>query len=362
MPYYFSGTNARIFMTVGMTFDSIKQIKMWIGGEVVWDESYPDPYVSGIWQLSAGHDLMFDSTQFANGTELEVKFEIWGWGSSHRIKTESAQVVNQAVLYGRYDLEISFLTKNSAGNWVMASGGDEEPYRVLPSSSSRLASMGYDIRKYVTTLGWAAEEFGVDSQDCNVLHVNTHGATTFFWSDTNDYWYEYIFGLPNDYTHITNVYGCSTPQGAPTGSINLLDYRVAANGTGLPPFNSTAKPPINLAYFDCCSAGVTNEFAEATLYPYGNVYAGMYSSENQSSVGYAITVSASQARNVAEAFWQRLEDRYTVTEARYQAYDAYQGGNKPGNATEFMHVWGDFYARLKGVYSGSTGANYNWHT
>lgn len=247
----------------------------------------------------------------------------------------------------------------------MASGGDESPYRALPSSSSRLPIMGYDLQSYVNSLGWTAIEFGADAQDCNILHVHSHGNSSFIWSDSNDYWYEYLGWPPDGNTQRppTNIYGGSTPIAAPTGSINLYDQRVAANGSGLPPFNSTGKPPINLAYIGACSAAVDNTFADGTLYPYGNAFTGVSSwPENQSCVGYALSFKSNQTRAVNEAFWEHVKETYTVTEARVEAFDAYQGSNKPSYATDFMHVWGDYYTRLKGVYTGTAGQAPGWHT
>jgi len=361
VPPYFSGTNSRIAVTVGMTYDGLDRVEMHIGGELVWEEDYPLGFPP-ILALSDYHQTIFDSTHFPHGESVEVTVKVWGQEPSYREFSEEVPVINHAVLYGRNDLENYFLGWVDGPGWVQA-GESKAPYRSLPSSYSRLPGMGYYIEAYMKTMGWTAQQFGEATEDCNVLHVHSHGALDFFWSDSNDYWYAYP-EFPAQGHPPTNVYALSLPESPPTGSIALLAHRIAANGsaTPLPPFNTSGKPPINLVYLDTCYSGLTNDFAEATLYPYGNIYAGVSQyPEDQSCVGHAIAVQLDQSRAVNEAFWGHLEDTYTVSEARLVVFNAYSGTNKPTYATDFMHVWEDFYTRLKGVYTGTTGAESRWY-
>lgn len=75
--------------------------------------------------------------------------------------------------------------------------------------------------------------------------------------------------------------------------------------------------------------------------------------------GYTILVDAGQTRSCGQAFWGALTDGYTVDKARRDVYDAYQAV-KPADPRELMHVWGDFYTRLHGVYTGVGGRETRW--
>ncbi len=75
--------------------------------------------------------------------------------------------------------------------------------------------------------------------------------------------------------------------------------------------------------------------------------------EDQAELGYSFPFLLSQTSAVDETFWQALAQGKTADVARQLAYKAYHGSNPPADYTQFMHVWGDFYTRLHGVYTGS---------
>ncbi|MBL1152608.1 MAG: hypothetical protein D8M22_07720, partial [Armatimonadetes bacterium] len=56
------------------------------------------------------------------------------------------------------------------------------------------------------------------------------------------------------------------------GNPNVLSLRTAAIGTGLPPFNSTEKPPITIAFLDSCFAGSSHHFSIGFLFPLQNAF------------------------------------------------------------------------------------------
>lgn len=315
---------------------------------MVWDQAFPDPILEP-GEIASGHAIMFDSSHFPNQQSVTITADVWDWSGGHRSYQGSAPVQNQSVLYGRYDQEIEFLHPNGNG-WLTAPGGDETAFRALPSSASRLPAMHYDVIVENTRMGWTAGDFGLDSMIGNVIDIHTHGNEHFMWSDSNDWWYVYAGGSPAT----TDIYG--TVAGPPADSIALIDYREIANGPGspLPPFNS-GSPPISLAMLSTCDAGVDNTFAEGLLYPYGNMYAGVSDyPEDQSCIGLAIPFQSDQNAFTNEAFWKALKNRKTADEARKKAFQAHDGDDKPELATEFMHVWGDFYTRLKSVYTGDS--------
>jgi hypothetical protein len=208
--------------------------------------------------------------------------------------------------------------------------------------------LNYHKVRRITTIGWDRNDFLPGVGDSNVFYVHTHGNDEFFWMDTNDYHYDRL-GSPGP---PDNAYAEIAPPSDLHG-FALKPTRVTANGSGLPPFNSTGIPPVNLAFVDSCTTGTTNSFALAFLYPYGNSYTPPLSSEDQAEVGYNITKETEQTRRCNDAFWGALEDGKTVNRARFELFQAYEGTNEPAFATDLLHVWGDFYMRLKGVYTGS---------
>lgn len=206
--------------------------------------------------------------------------------------------------------------------------------------------MQYAVTKNVSQ-GWTATQFATAAEACNVLHVHSHGSPERVWSDSNDYWINH----PQDCDPPVCIYGGALPGNAETGAVSLLNIRMSANGQGLPPYNSTGSPPINIAYIDACNTGVNNSFADGALFPYGNTYVGTSGTpEGQAVFGHAIPVYSSEAEATNEHLWEALRLGYTAHEARINAFFGYQGANAPGTAYDFMHVWGDFYARLKSVY------------
>ncbi len=358
MPNYFSGTNYRAMgeiypypPPVGSSGSvSIVDTQLYVGGELVrsWTRG-PEDQIN--YPLSLA--VMFDSSRFAANSIIHVRFtghDNFGrfYDSDIDDPGNDAPNKNWATLYGRYDFEVAYIYKNSAGQFVIP-GGPEEQYRALPPARASLLAMSYQIRKQETSLGWSALDLYPYAKECNVLLINSHSNSTFMNSDTNDLWLQY-WGQP---VTIKNIYGTTVPTGAPADSIGLLTNRIEANGIGLPPFNSTGLPPINIAFMSGCQTAADNQFAEGTLYPYGNVYVGTSEyPEDQACVGFAISFETNgNAGAVHTAFWGALANGRIVAIARDIAYEAYEGSNGGDDPTDFMHVYGDFNARLKRVYT-----------
>jgi hypothetical protein len=349
VPHYFSGTNSRVHAYGHVTNGTlgITHVRVWIGpGDPIIDEEIPPepiPYVYDI-QLR----IMFDSTRFDDGAQVQVTVELTDSDEHVNSQTMTVPVYNKVSLFGRHDMDVQPLYWEN-GQYVFRG---QECYGVptVEAYFRPLGDLNYHRARVNTTLGWDKYAMLPGVGDSNVFYVHTHGDETSFWTDKNDYHFAY----PNPPTIAPeNAYALTVPSGDLHG-FALKPTRIAANGSGLPPFNSTGIPPVNLAFLDTCGAGTDNDFAEALLYPGGNFYTGYsWYPECQSEVGYAMTKMSDQTRACNEAFWERLEAGYTVHEARLKAYEAYKGDNKPASHIDFMHVWGDFYTRLKGVYSGS---------
>lgn len=351
-PNYFSGANSRVRAygcvwngTLGLT-----HVRLWIGEgpplvdyEVPW---HPFLYVNEV-QIR----IMFDSAHFDDGDVVEVTFELTDTDNVVHQESISIPVYNKASLFGRFDLDCQPLFwKEATGQW--STGGDEcFGVPVAEDYFAPYGNLNYRNHHRNTMLGWDKVDLLQALSDVNVFYVHTHGSQTHFWTDKNDYHFSY----PNPPAiSPENAFAVTVPLNYQQTGFTLKPTRIAANGTGLPPFNSTGLPPINVAFLDACDAGTDNSFAEALLYPGGNFYTGyLWFPENQAEVGYAISFQAGQTADCNEAFWGTLADGYTVHEARLEVYEAYDGSNKPANPVDLMHVWGDFYTRLSGVYTGS---------
>lgn len=225
-------------------------------------------------------------------------------------------------------------------------------WKGLDTACDYVEAMNYELVRRVTYFQWNKLELLPAIEDCNVRYIHTHGNSGSFWTDANDYWYSYPNppSLPPE-----NAYPVTVPMTDPNG-FAIKPSRIVGNGTGLPPINSTRNPPINLAFIDACCTGVENYFAEALLYPHGNIYAGTsWWPENQSQVGYSIIAKLDETKPSGQAFWEELMNEKTVDEARQAFFEAYKGSNKPATADQLLHVWGDFYTRMSGVYTGNYG-------
>jgi len=139
---------------------------------------------------------------------------------------------------------------------------------------------------------------------------------------------------------------------------SILYRRQLAIGSGTPPFNSTGKPPIWLAFNDGCKTGNDNAFAEAYLWPYTTINGDWCA--NQAQCGWSIYKTSNQTKPCMEVFWGYMADGWHADKARIELYDAYQGLNKPLDPRDLVHVYGDWNTRLHGVYTGTPGQETRW--
>lgn len=370
MPAYFSGTNARISATaippIAIATDStpamqpplspsnplIVEAWLYIGGQLTYHydwSSLPTPRPAPYPAMTV--NVMFDSTHFADGTNLQVEFRVRDENGAIFSSSGYATVYNKATLYGRYDLEIQPLTWN--GTEYVQGDSQNNTWASVYGVSDKLTDIGYSINAQRTSIGWTASQMLSDLEPCTLFLAHSHGNENNFWSDHNDYWYHYPNAYPYDQSHLSEAIW---PLPALNRTNVVKPHREQANGTGLPPFN-TGTPPINLAFLKYCHSGDANDFAEAFLYPGGNAYTG-YSSfpEDQSLCGYAVSVDTTDSEPVASVFFDALYSGYTVHQSRIALY--YSCGTDNANVYEgYLRVYGDFHTRLKGVYTGLSETN-----
>jgi hypothetical protein len=165
---------------------------------------------------------MFDSTQSAHLSSLQVKFEVKTTDSStywHEID-HTKLVKNQAVILAEASLDAGGISR------LLGAYG----------------SMNHDVLAYhdaSSLADWAARVKFV-----NAIDVNAHGV----------------------------FHGHNTGDGAEL--VTYLDYssNQAGNlGSGLPPFNTGKWPPHGFIHLQSCEVGA-NSYWIATLYPQANEY------------------------------------------------------------------------------------------
>lgn len=339
MPLYFSGAACRAsgIVEAGDGIGPVIWMDLFINGDLVahWDWFQDTPFPP------AGLQVMFDSSHFAHGSTVLVEFDAYfeGGGSTHA--SGSSAVKNSAVLYGRNDFEVT----------------GHVDQKGFPAVIGSLAASNYDTPVTVTTLGWADYNFlAALESDKNVSYVHTHGEAATLMPNLP-------FPVPGA-AWITSDYDeLSNPPGPVSqfyvDALEVYASRQLAIGSGnLPPYNPSGKPPLNIAFNDCCATGINNTFAEAYLWPYANAYGGW--TECQSQLGWSVIKYSLATKVSMLAFWGHLQQGYTADEARLQAEATYRtwvlynvGDIDLPDQRLLLHCYGDWYTRLHGVYSGT---------
>jgi hypothetical protein len=257
-------------------------------------------------------------------TDLEIKLRAWDSLNHYGEGTETVRVYNKACIYGRNDFETKYAPDGVS---------------VAPVGSA-LSAMNHDTSDSVTELGWSRYQIMDDIAECTAFHVATHGAIYEIASDFDEFdptviW-ERIYPTEDRAPNNNN----------PDVSPFILDTRQAAVGAGIPPYNNGI-PPINIAFLYSCCTGQDNDMAMAFLWPYY-----FYSAVDQAKLGWRIMADIEKINVASTAFWEALAGTHTAVQARQITVDEYLGYHEP-NPESFLACYGDFYARLYGVYTGS---------
>lgn len=318
--------------------------------------------MGGLQPSVLSHDatlVSFDSTQFPDGTEVVILYKVWVDSQATPYTAEGRSTVkNKFLSYGRHDFEVA----GTAGQ------------KGMPTVASACAAMNIAKAVEKNALGWASIAFYDDLQlDASVIYLHSHGTSdrivanppianapsTWMYSDFDEHGWS---SFPTHYYYIMPLDEANYPWSV----IESVQYSVGSDN--LPPYNASARPNIRLAFNDGCLTGNDNAFAEAYLWPYADHYGGW--TTNQSQCGWTISKYSDATKPCAEAFWHKLRDRYTVDQARIELYSAYvlwcinnnATPNYPSDPRDLVHVFGDYYTRLKGVYSNtsSDSPQYKW--
>ncbi len=324
MPNYWSGTNCRAsgWAQIG---EGIYAAELSLNGEPVETWIAPDPEIL---PLSVGLKVMFDSSHFSNGTEVEVTYRVWGlWSGMHEAKSNPDPVV-----------------KNKLMMFEDPDTSDDGPDPV-PTVYGLMAGKNYAMHAEDGHF-WSSDDFRAAMWGSNVIFFSGHGAEAHHTSPINPWM-----------THAM-----------------YQSERTAINGTGLPPFNSTIYPQVNFCHLVACICGRTDNFKKA-LYPYYMGWGGGYL-ENQAVLTFTNFSQTVQRWKNSELIWEKLALGWTVGAVRAWLRDVWLPSN-PGvikmsndtsptwrNATisDWNLICGEDQGamRLKSVYTGTNSPPANW--
>jgi hypothetical protein len=272
MPNYWSGTNCRAsgWAQIG---EPIIAAELYIGGELVhdWEQEDPEEWPP----MDLGLTAMFDSSHFANGSTVEIRFRVRGLYSGWHEGTSDPDptVKNNLLVAAYYDLENAEPGGFGSTPWTNRFG--TRNYTVVGGSLNT----------------WTSADVLSELSTCNVAYLSCHGMNlrdTLHLLDFNDNIafedllapYEVQSCFEDAYGHVLCPH--PSPPNPPsylefTFTSNVFDNRVTSIGSPgvppFPPFNTTANPPLNLVWIDACESFALPWY-NTFLIPHRNAYVG----------------------------------------------------------------------------------------
>jgi hypothetical protein len=269
---------------------------------------------------------VIDSTAFPHGTLLTVEINaIDEYGRSYHA-TNAANTTN---------LFRSFEHQDAAENGV-------EPV-------SRMLSVGLTGYQFVSNIGpgWSRGLVEHSHNQSSVVFFATHGLTGAVEANPS--------------------YGQSEYVGAST----MWWARVGAHGSGFWPFNSGAPKTSVVITLSCCT-GATGDFYQGWFWPFEDAYGGW--TVGQAGHGYSSTTWWSHFDTHSTDMWAHLKEGKTLWTMRQRLIQTdtlrHRYGlpaNYPvGTPNQYFTthsqgpIWGDFFAKVKGVYTADDTVTLAW--
>jgi len=282
MPYYFSGTGCRasgVAVCPGLVGGEPNWIaEAWLGlnGQNLkhWQQPEEEPS-----STTKDLELVFDSTHFPPGTQVEVQFRakdrLGNFYPANGPATGTAVVKNTARFYSYPQT-----AAQPGGNGALAAY-----YLVSHNHYGRT----------VNYVNWSAPMLADQIDDAGIWYVNAHSTPS---SHTTYNILEDVYDWPHEVDP------------------NYLDWRGAANGSGYPPFNSTQKPPVHLAIFHGCDTGETDVF-RPILRPFQDAWWPIPYA-NQASIGFEDKALVVEAELFVQRFFSLLMEGRTIENAVFK--------------------------------------------
>lgn len=277
-----------------------------------------------------GGGWMFDSLEFRHGRELRVRVWVKEVGNVITEETDSTTVYNRA-----FELCHEDSSKN---------GSDE----IHAEMAGFFDYENYLLARYHAIYGedgtyWDDVDGHHAILNATMLYIDTHGRLAY------PDWDETVFFSASEGGG--GVDAIPSPVGGHGTSPFAIDLTINSVGQGPPPFQS-GRPTTRVAYLDFCNSSpfvgndppvFRNDFAEALLWPYYNFYQGW--TENQATIGWSGGSGWPSSTSIAyDMFQYMLQERMDVRTARIEI------GEPVISNQGTMIIFGDFRARLRGVY------------
>ncbi len=276
-----------------------------------------------------------------------VQVDIYGW--SHQgfeyHASGTAQVVNRIV---GFNLPAFLMIPGGNGTWQL---------------QQEMAGQNYEFH-IVYHSGWSHLDVAASLENAGIFYENSHGGPNNFQTDAPD---------PDPPPPYIYMFGS-----APDPVLSMRQRRLVWNGAGIPPYNAGGMPPVHFGQFDSCESGGTwaslppgdNSFAEA-LYPHADTNWPGVPSPNQAAWTWKGYTDIKKSQNQVWWVYTRMREGFTSREARdffvlHNNDPAFKHRRVtisptglpftwvPVTSQEQVPVWGDPYARIKYVYTGST--------
>lgn len=293
--------------------------------------------------LNVSLSRIIDSTHFENGDFMVV---LVAKDSLNRSYFASAQsiVINKALL-GDYDYLF-------ATSW--------QRIAEMFSNLQNNAGVGdYQVTWKVGDYGFLKVPWDGVLPGSNFIYVTAHGGSIYYEMNDDD---------------PVSTYADMEPDSHEALMIARLGSFAALMLTGFPPYDVALCPPANFIFVDSCHAmsstqslGSAELHWEGALYPKFHLYSGALSElTNQFVAGWKIRTRALDTDDVADAIADQLETGRPAFLALLRAADVLAGlGMEPADFDRPIQYsdWsyaGDIFAKVAGVYTGSSAQNLNW--
>lgn len=393
IPKYFSGCNARAFISAYSLPQSggdpapvqptIIKSQLFLNGQFIEEKIAPSGPTGQVPAFSMGHSVMFDAAHFGGpgaGT-ITVEQRVWEVGdTSPQVNSYTAPSASESILAGYHSVDYHGyfwyssidLMFNTTWHWTAQSN----EMKITGALAPKLNQMSYET-DVLNSLQWSAGTFLAGWAGKNIVFAALHGLPQTnnrparIFGGSEDPWDSYP-GFPQAWPPPSNTHPVEMINGVLPVAPNIPAvfigpyesywriryFRVAQIGTGLPPFNTLAQPPINLAFYYSCDLadgggnsdpGISGD----SLYPNGNVYTGVSSfPENQATVMFSVPVPVAAASTLRDHCFYFLQIGYSVRYAMDKWADFM--GISDWDVSP-VHVYGDRATRISRVYISTVG-------
>lgn len=337
-PNYFSGTNSRAFFRAVGTAPHvhIQKIEIYLNDIKTVSDHYPPPPTQGEVDPAAEAAIMFDSHYFSYSTSGILPIRV-------KCVVEAVTATGQVETFEE-EYENPIPARNSAA--LLSLEDIEAAASPVGIVHSQLHSIGYpDTMTY--SWGWTHSTFRSKMDGSNFLFYAGHGNPTNISDGQRKFTVDGYF-WQGDSIFANEDVDPSNPH--------ILGMRVDQVGFDqLPPFNSSGKPPLNLAIQFACNALFPNGTTPfvSYLFPATNGYGTFL--ENQAFLSWDMNVPVSDLGLLAQevSFW--LKRGFDIEFAKQKMEQV--------NLTLFLEksfIKGDGSSRLRQVYDPGSSVKRFW--